>query len=133
MATDYATLEVGQTVSSRTFPLDAETVVAYVEAVDDRSMEWGERGNGLVPPTAVAALALRGVIDDLGIPGGTVHAGQELEIAGAVRVGQTVECKATVAQNSVRGGARFVSVSFNVTDDGGRAVMSGKSALVLPA
>ena len=82
---------------------------------------------------AVAALALRGVIDDLGIPGGTVHVGQELEIASAVRAGQAVECTATVVQNSVRGGARFVAVSFDVADEGGRAVMIGKSTLVLPA
>ena len=38
MAIDYATLEVGQTVSSRTFPLDAETVTKYVEAVGEMSM-----------------------------------------------------------------------------------------------
>ena len=132
MTTDYATLEVGQTVSSRTFPLDAETVAKYVEAVDDRSMPWGEGSDGLAPPMAVVALALRGVIDDLGIPSGTVHAGQELEAARAVRVGQTVECKATVAQNSVRSGARFLALSLSVAA-GGRTAMSGKSTLVLPA
>ena len=124
---------VGQTVSARRFRLDAEALAAYVEAVDDRSMRWGEGTEQFVPPMVIVAMALQGAIASMGIPGGTVHIGQEFEIAGPVRLGQTVGCETVVVQNSVRGEIRFVAVSFNVTDDQGMLIMSAKSTLMLPA
>lgn len=81
---------------------------------------------------ALAALSLRGVIDDMGIPGGTVHAGQELDYRRAVTVGESVECKATVTQNSTRGEWRFLVVQLAVTGSDDRTVMEGKSTLMLP-
>ena len=128
---DYATLEPGQLISERKYCLDSETVAAYVEAVGDTSWPWVR--DRLVPPMAVAALGLRGIIEDLSIPTGTVHAGQELEFRGAVRVGSTVACAATVAQNTVRGGARFVAVALAIRDSQGRDLVTGKSTLVVPA
>ena len=127
---DYATLETGQLISERTVLLDADTVAAYVDAVGDTSRPWAQHGE--VPPMAVAALGLSRVIDDLSIPGGTVHAGQELQFGGVVAVGETLWCRATVAQNNVRGGARFVAVALAVHDGRGREVMTGRSTLVVP-
>ena len=82
---------------------------------------------------AVAALSLRGVVEDLAIPGGTLHVGQELEFVRAVPIGSTLECKATVLQNSVRGEWRFFVGQLAVEDKSGHEVMKGKSTLMLPA
>jgi acyl dehydratase len=101
--------------------------------VGDRSELFSEEGDpGLAPPMAVAALSLRGVVNDLAVPAGTLHAGQELEFSGAVQVGETLACKATVLQNSVRGAWRFLVVGLSVEDGRGVPVMSGKSTLVVP-
>ncbi len=81
---------------------------------------------------AIAALGLRGVVTDLAIPGGTLHAGQELEFNGVVPVSETLKCIATVVQNSVRGEWRFMVVQLAVQDSNGQHVMSGKSTIVLP-
>ena len=133
MSIDYSSLTPGQEISNRTYKLDAEAVARYVEAVDDRSGLFTQAVKPpLAPPMAVAALGLRGVVNDLAIPGGTLHAGQELEFRGAVGVGTALDCSATLAQNSVRGEWRFLVVELEVVDDAGLVVMTGKSTIIVP-
>ena len=133
MPVDYAALRPGQEISRQTYRLDPDTVARYVEAVGDQSrFSMQPRDTAPVPPMAVAALGLRGVLEDLAIPGGAVHAGQELEFSGAVQVGETLQCIATLAQNSVRGEWRFMVVQLAVQDGGGRQVMTGKSTIMVP-
>ena len=133
MSIDYAKLIPGQRISERSYVLDADTVSRYVAAVDDRtwSVSAGD-GKALVPPMAVAALSLRGVVVDLEIPGGTLHVGQEFDFSATVLVGQRLACTATLEQNSVRGEWRFLVVRVGVQDGDGVAVMDGKSTLMLP-
>ena len=76
--------------------------------------------------------AVRGVVNDLAIPGGTLHAGQELEFKAYVTVGDSLTCKATLLQNSVRGEWRFMVVQLGVENGEGREVMAGKSTIMLP-
>ena len=61
-----------------------------------------------------------------------MHVGQEFEFTKAVTVGSTLECEATLAQNSVRGGMRIMVVTSTVRDGDGVEVMSGKSTIMLP-
>ena len=130
---DYSKLTSGTEISSRTILLDEASIAGYVDAVKDANgCLVGEDGRKLTPPMALAALTLGGVIDDLKIPGGTVHAGQEIEFSEAVPLGETISCKATVVQNSVRGGMRFMVVRLMVENEGGRKVMEGKSTIILP-
>jgi acyl dehydratase len=130
---DYSKLISGTEVSSRTIVLDEDSIAGYVDAVGDANgCLVGEAGTRLTPPMALAALTLGGVINDLQIPGGTVHAGQEIEFNEAVPLGETIECKATVVQNSVRGGMRFMVVRLMVENGDGRKVMEGKSTIMLP-
>ena len=70
---DYSTLAVGQEVSHRLIRVDADTVTKYVGAVDDATARPGGPGEAKAPPMAIAALGLRGVLDDLGIPSGALH------------------------------------------------------------
>ena len=134
MAPDYSKLQTGESVSSRSYLLDGDTVAAYTEAVDGRRrLASGDDRGPLAPPMAVAALSLRGVVTDLAIPGGTLHVGQEIEFKRAVAVGETLECNALLLQNSVRGDWRFMVVQLNVDDRNGHPVMEGKSTIMLPA
>ena len=113
--------------------MEADAVTRYVEAVGDESGVFDSANkDAVVPPMAVAALTLGGVVNDLAIPGGTLHTSQELEFKGAVQVGETLKCIATVVQNSVRAGRRFLVVRLEVGDSGGRQVMSGRSTITLP-
>ena len=128
---NYSQLKVGHKLSAHKYLLDAETVSSYVEAVGDGSSIYSD--GTMVPPTALAALSLKGIIDDLAIPGGTVHVAQELEFAAQVKVGQELTCRANLVQNAVRGQSRFLSVEAVVQDDKGRTVMIGKSTIIVPA
>ena len=133
MSVDYATLAPGQEISNRTYDLDPGTVSRYAAAVEDgASLRCGGDGAASVPAMAVAALGLRGIVNDLAIPGGTLHAGQELEFKAPVVVGDSLTCRATLLQNSVRGEWRFMVVQLGVEDGGGREVMAGKSTIMLP-
>ena len=133
MPIDYSKLTLGDSVSKRTYVLDAATVSRYIDAVADRSrVEIGDEGRDAVPPMAVAAMSLRGVVNDLQIPGGTLHVGQELQFSEAVSEGETVDCSATLVQNSVRGDWRYMVVRLVALDSKGREVMGGKSTIMLP-
>ena len=129
MTLEYSKLSSGQSISKRAFRLDSEAVRQYVSAVSDVALE---RGSAHVPPMCLAAMSLRGVIDDLQIPGGTVHAGQELQFLAEVEVGEELICEAVLAQNSVRGEWRFLVVELETRDPAGRAVLTGKSTIMLP-
>ena len=133
MPVNYADLAPGQEISDQTYILDGDTVARYAEAVGDESDLREELGDSAVIPTmAVAALGLRGVLTALEIPGGALHAGQELEHKRAVHVGEALTCRSKVAQNSVRGEWRFMVVDLAIEDGEGRPVMSGKSTIMLP-
>ena len=121
--------------NSRTSPLtlDAKAVDEYVAAVTDNSSPVASDGTPLVPPMAIAALALSAVINALQIPGGTIHASQELGFGDAVKVGESLDCRATLTQNSVRRGWRFLVVSMEATSEERSVVMNGKSTIMLPA
>ena len=131
---EYGELKAGQEVSRHSYCLDAELVSNYVDAVQDEStLLHTDKGNELVPAMALAALSMRGVVEDLRIPGGTLHVGQEFAFSGAVMVGDSVNCVATLAQNSVRGDWRFLVVECLVADEADSEVMNGKSTIMIPA
>ena len=132
MTVDYSTLAVGQEISNRLIRIDADTVTKYVAAVDDATARPGASGEAKAPPMAVAALGLRGVLDDLGIPSGALHAGQELRFSGPVDVDSSLQFRATVARNSVRRTSRFVDIALSVVDEDEREVMSGTTTLIMP-
>ena len=134
MLSDYAELQPGQEISRHSYRVDETMVSDYVAAVQDENPALtDDSGERLVPAMAVAALSIRGVVQDLRIPGGTLHAGQEFEFMSAVSVGSSLECVATLAQNSVRGDWRFLVIDCQVTDGEYSDVMTGKSTIMIPS
>ena len=134
---DYAALAIGQEVSRQSYVLDKKSVDLYVEAVQDNSSmdtayESADLPN-LAPPMSVAALSLRGVVNDLKIPGGTLHVGQEMTYTKPVEVGEQLDCVAVLTSNNVRGDWRFMVVDLQVSNSAGKIVMGGKSTIMLPA
>ena len=134
MTSDYGDLQPGQEISRHSYRVDEGMVSDYVAAVQDENPPvCGGDGVPLVPAMAVAALSIRGVVQDLRIPGGTLHAGQEFEFMSAVPVGCSLECVATLVQNSVRSEWRFLVIDCHVSDADSVQVMSGKSTIMIPA
>ena len=133
MFQDYGELKPGTQVSSKVYDLEPDLVSDYVDAVQyENGLLEDDQGRDLVPPMAVAALSIRGAVEDLRIPGGTLHAGQEIRFSRAVFVGTRLNCVVTLTQNSVRGDWRFLVVDCSVSD-GDSEVMTGKSTIMIPA
>ena len=132
MPVDYASLTPGSQLAHDTLSLDDETVGRYLDAVGDETRVASGDGPRFAPAMAVAALSFRGVIRALDLPGGSLHLAQELEFARPVAIGETLECRAEVLQNSVRRGMRVLVVSLETADANGRAALTGKSTVMLP-
>ena len=128
----YSDLEIGTIVSKQSYVLDRESVQKYILAVEDSTFSTVAESSNIAPPMSIAALSLRGVVNDLNIPGGTLHIGQELSFLKTVPVGMYLECEAVLSSNSVRGDFRFMVVDLSVRDDVKEHVMKGKSTIMLP-
>ena len=128
----YSELEIGTIVSKQSYVLDRESVQKYILAVEDSTFSTVAESSNIAPPMSIAALSLRGVVNDLNIPGGTLHIGQELSFLKTVPVGIYLECEAVLSSNSVRGDFRFMVVVLSVRDDVKEHVMKGKSTIMLP-
>jgi acyl dehydratase len=127
-------LEKGQQFSAASFVLDEEAVARYLEAVEDEALPRlaQAEGKAWVPPMAVAALALRSLIEEMTLPAGSIHASQELEFVRAVEAGERVTCRAWLSHRSQRGGWWVLAVGMEGTDESGRPLLAGRLTVMVP-
>jgi acyl dehydratase len=125
------TLPKGYQMPPFAFELSPEWVREYVGAVEDEAI--GPLDERLVPPMAVAALAVRSLLDGAQLPPGAVHLGQELSSLKPVRVGQRLSVRARIASRGERQGWILMGIDLNVEDDNRDPVMNGRATLTMPA
>jgi len=127
-------LEKGHQFSATSFVLDEEAVARYVEAVEDEALPRlaQAEGKAWVPPMAVAALALRSLIEEMTLPAGSIHASQELEFVRAVETGERITCRAWLSHRSQRGGWWVLAVEMEGADESGQAVLAGRLTVMVP-
>ncbi|HEY5640279.1 MAG TPA: MaoC family dehydratase [Dehalococcoidia bacterium] len=128
--TTLAALEKGHQFPPAAFDLSDEWVDAYVAAVEDEAIS--ALGGGSVPPMAVAALAIRALLERAGLPPGTLHAGQELKFAAPVRRGDTLSVSARIASRGERAGWTLMGVELRV-ERADETVMTGRATISFPA
>lgn len=129
MRVSLAELQKGDEIPAAGFDLSPEWVTEYATSVDDRAIE--ALGTTAVPPMAVAALAVRAMLEHASLPSGTIHAGQELSFRRALRVGEALEASGRVVSRGERAGWVLMSVELGVTA-GGEAVMQGRATVSFP-
>ena len=128
---DLPILEPGRTLLHAPLTISPQEIDAYLSAVDDDADVY--RAEHLAPPMAVAALVMASAMRAVGLPAGAVHTGQELDFAAPVALGPdgaTLDCLASVAQNSVRRGTRFLVLEITADVQGRRAV-TGRISLAV--
>ena len=76
-------LPTGHEFSPPPFDLTREYLAAYASATRDTSAVYNEAG--LAPPLAVAARALGALLEVVGLPPGSLHTGQEIEMRAGVQ------------------------------------------------
>jgi acyl dehydratase len=127
-------LEKGHQFSATFFVLDEEAVARYVEAVEDEALPRlaQAEGKAWVPPMAVAALALRSLMEEMTLPAGSIHASQELEFVRAVEAGERITCRAWLSHRSQRSGWWVLAVEMESADESGQAVLAGRLTVMVP-
>jgi len=128
--TTLAALEKGHEFPPASFDLSDQWVGDYVASVEDEAI--GALDGGFVPPMAVAALAIRALLEQAGLPPGTLHAGQELAFTAPVRRGETLTVAARIASRGKRAGWSLIAVELRVAREGA-TVMTGRATLSFPA
>jgi acyl dehydratase len=125
------TFEKGQTFGEVRFELTPEAVRDYVAAVEDGAVT--ALGKGAVPPMAIAAYAVRGLLSEMPLPPGSIHAGQELEFLRPARLGDALSVTGRVLSAGERKGWTLATVALDVRDGAGEPVMRGRATLTTPA
>ena len=126
---------VGYILSPIRFDLKDWEVELYLESVEETNPLL--RDQKLVPPTALAAFLLRGVLKELGLPPGAIHIAHEMSFSPAVKSDETLIFNATLTQNAVRSGWRFVTIDFrgvrfvNEKEVNGEQIIDGRSTVVI--
>jgi acyl dehydratase len=127
-------LDKGHQFSAKSFLLDEEAVARYLEAVEDEALPRlaQAEGRAWVPPMAVAALALRSLMEETELPAGAIHASQEFEFLRAVEVGERITCRAWLGHQSQRGGWAALAVELEGADGSGQVVLAGRLTVMVP-
>ncbi|MEX0800185.1 MAG: MaoC family dehydratase [Dehalococcoidia bacterium] len=122
--------EKGQRFGEVRFELTPDAVREYVAAVEDGAVV--ALGGDAVPPMAVAAYAVRGLLSEMPLPPGSIHAGQELEFVRPVGLGETLAVTGRVLSAGERKGWTLATVELDVRDGAGQPVMCGRATLTAP-
>ena len=131
MDRNISSLPVGHKFTTGRRIINTLEINDYVEAVEG----YGPASDDpqIVPPTAMSAYALREILNEVSLPGGAVHAGQNISMIGSISVGDSVLFEARLSQNSVRAGWRYLAIDFQVYDASSNTeLMEGRSTIVIP-
>ncbi|MFH1560228.1 MAG: hypothetical protein ABID84_02290 [Chloroflexota bacterium] len=121
---------VGYEFAPIRFQLQPQEVALYLQAVGECNDLFQQRR--FVPPTALAAYALRGILREMNLPPGALHSAQEISLSRPVASDQAIVFSAKLTRNLVQRGWRFVSVDFSGIDEDEKMVIRGKSTVVVP-
>ena len=122
---------VGYRPPAQRVHVDPERVRQYLAAVESESPLYHADSN-VAPPLAIAAWVLRGLIEEIGLPPGSVHVAQEFSFIDTAPLDCTLDATAEVVQASSRAGMDVVVFEVTAIHEG-RLVLSGRSMLLMPA
>ena len=119
-------------ISLGSWDLTPEAVHEYLSAVSDNLPLYTDLH--CAPPIMLAARVVALLLDRLSLPDGAVHSLQDIEAVGALTVGATVSAKAAIEPIRERGGMRFLTVNYTVSEETtGTDLMKGRTTVLLPA
>ena len=112
------------------FRLNGESLMAYLDAVEgDKSIY---EKNRIVPPMAVAALAMAAMAEGLSMPPCAVHVSQDLRFLGTVSIDEALTSYAKVNRKIERGKFHMLTIGINVVNQEQATVLSGETSFILP-
>jgi hypothetical protein len=109
------------------FALAPAHVDAYLAAVGDRC-DYG----GRVPPLAVLAAALAALQEQVALPDGSLHTGQEVETIAPAQAGEQLTMTGRIAQRSERQGMVISVIELEAGSDAGPRLRA-RTTIMAPA
>lgn len=117
----------GHEFPEASFSVSAERARAYLRSTGD-----GCAYCEFVPPLAAVALGLAALQEQIALPEGSLHTGQEVDHLGAIRAGEDLVMKARIAQRSERQGFVISVIEFEVAGASG-AALRARTTIMAPA
>ena len=127
---EYDKLTTGYEFAPASFKLDREMVTAYLKATEDKTGLYKE--SRIIPPMAIAALAMAALLTGLSLPPGTIHVSQELEFIDIANIGEPLTSYARVSRKVERGKLHMLTIGINVLGQKKTAVITGEFGFILP-
>ena len=119
-------------ISLGSWDITSEAVQEYLSAVGDNLPLYMD--SQCAPPIMLAARVVALLLERLSLPDGAIHSLQDIETVDALPVGATVSAKATIDPVRERGGMRFLTVHYTVSEEAtGSDLMKGRTTVLLPA
>ena len=119
-------------ISLGSWDITSEAVHEYLAAVGDNLPLYMD--TQCAPPIMLAARVVALLLERLSLPDGAIHSLQDVEAVNALRVGSRVSAVARVEPVRERGGMRFLTVNYTVSDEPtGSDLMNGRTTVLLPA
>jgi hypothetical protein len=131
MTVSLEALPKGHEFAETRFELTREWLSAYAQAVEDATAVPSQ--NPGHSPVALAALSLRALLEQVELPPGTLHAGQELSSTPASDPYGTRVARARVASRGERQGWVLMGIELAVDDATGASLMTGRATITFPA
>jgi len=130
MTVSLADLRKGHEFAETRFELTPEWVTDYVEAVEDQAI--GQLSGSSYPPLALAACAVRALLEQAALPPGAIHVGQELNFSLGIESDSELIARARVASRGERQGWTLMGIDLSVESGSGEEVMSGRATITFP-
>ena len=130
MADTYSQLAAGYEFPPGNYKLDASRVSLFLKATGDTSHLY--QHNRLVPPMAVAALAMATLSNTISLPPGAIHVSQELSFVKTVSLGDNLTSYAKLSRTQKRGKLHLIMVDLNVRNQNEQTVLTGRTGFILP-
>ncbi len=124
--TSISALSRGHEFPSVAFTVSEKVVRAYLDAVGD-AHGYAET----VPPLAAVALGLSAVQEQIALPEGSLHTGQEVEHHAPVRAGEALTLTGRIAQRSERQGFVVSVIELEIATVAGVAIRA-RSTIMAP-
>ena len=124
--TSIAALPRGHSFPTAMFALSTADIAAHLRATGDAT-DYGDA----VPPLAVVALGLARLQEQIYLPEGSLHTGQEVEHEAIARAGEELTLEGHVAQRSERQGYVISVLEFTVASRRG-VVARARTTIMAP-
>ena len=118
-------------ISLGSWNITPDAIREYLSAVGDNLPLYTDLQ--CAPPIMLAARVVALLLERLSLPDGAIHSLQDIETVDALPVGATVSANATVEPIRERGGMRFLTVNYTVSEEAtGSHLMKGRTTVLLP-